>query len=131
MPAWMDIVGRAVPVGLRGRFFAVSSLLGGAGGLLGSILTAWVLARLAAPVGYGVCFLLAALFMGLSYVALAQVREPRGASVDAAPPLGAYLRRVGRVLRTDEGTGNTVLHFDDIEEDTAAFLDRSVAWRLN
>src|SRR6185437_6192329 len=29
MPAWMDIVGRAVPVGLRGRFFAVSSLLGG------------------------------------------------------------------------------------------------------
>ena len=27
MPAWMDIVGRAVPVGLRGRFFAVSSLL--------------------------------------------------------------------------------------------------------
>jgi MFS family permease len=101
MPAWMDIVGRAVPVGLRGRFFAVSSLLGGAGGLLGSILTAWVLARLAAPMGYGVCFLLAALFMGLSYVALAQVREPRGASVDAAPPLGAYLRRVGRVLRTD------------------------------
>ena len=100
MPAWMDIVGRAVPVGLRGRFFAVSSLLGGAGGLLGSILTAWVLARLAAPVGYGVCFLLAALFMGLSYVALAQVREPRGAAVEAAP-LGAYLRRVGRVLRTD------------------------------
>jgi hypothetical protein len=37
----------------------------------------------------------------------------------------------GRVLRTDEGTGNTVLHFDDIEEDTAAFLDRSIAWRLN
>ena len=37
----------------------------------------------------------------------------------------------GRVLRTDEGTGNTVLHFDDIEEDTIAFLDRSVAWRLH
>ena len=44
------------------------------------MLTAWVLARIAAPVGYGVCFLLAALFMGLSYVALAQVREPRAAS---------------------------------------------------
>ena len=105
MPAWMDIVGRAVPVGLRGRFFAVSSLLGGVGGLLGSLLTAWVLARLPAPRGYGVCFLLAALFMGLSYVALAQVREPRATAVEAAPPFGAYLRRVGRVLRADHNLG--------------------------
>jgi len=101
MPAWMDIVGRAVPVGLRGRFFAVSSLLGGGGALLGSVLTAWILARLPAPRGYGVCFLLAALFMALSYAALAQVREPRAVAVEAAPRLGAYLRRVGRVLRTD------------------------------
>lgn len=101
MPAWMDIVGRAVPVGLRGRFFAVSSLLGGGGALLGSVLTAWILARLPAPGGYGVCFLLAALCMALSYAALAQVREPRAVAVETAPRLGAYLRRVGRVLRTD------------------------------
>jgi MFS family permease len=101
MPAWMDIVGRAVPVGLRGRFFAVSSLLGGLGGMLGSVVTAWVLARLSAPRGYGVCFVLSALCMALSYVALAQVREPRATTVEAAAPLGAYLRRVGRVLRDD------------------------------
>ncbi|HSE03785.1 MAG TPA: MFS transporter [Methylomirabilota bacterium] len=101
MPAWMDIVARTVPVSLRGRFFAVSSLVGSAGGLLGSILTAWVLARLPAPDGYGVCFLLAALCMGLSYVALTRVREPRVAVVDVAPPLRDYLLRVGRVLRAD------------------------------
>lgn len=101
MPAWMDIVARTVPITLRGRFFALSSLLGGAGGLLGSVLTAWVLARLPAPGGYAVCFLTAAVFMGLSYVALALVREPRAAAAAAAPPLGAYLRRVGRVLRED------------------------------
>jgi len=101
MPAWMDIVGRAVPVGLRGRFFAVSSLLGGVGGVLGSVITAWVLARVPAPRGYGVCFVLSALFMALSYVALAQVREPRAAAVEAATPLRTYLRRAGRVLRED------------------------------
>ena len=101
MPAWMDIVGRAVPVGLRGRFFAVSSLLGGLGGVLGSVITAWVLARVPAPRGYGVCFVLSALFMALSYVALAQVREPRAATVAAAAPLRTYLRRAGRVLRGD------------------------------
>ncbi len=101
MPAWMDIVARAVPVGLRGRFFAISSLLGGAAGLLGSVLSAWVLARLPAPDGYGVCFLTSAVFMGLSYVALARVRESRAATVGEAPPLAAHLRRAGRVLRED------------------------------
>jgi len=101
MPAWMDIVGRTIPTTLRGRFFALSSLLGGAGGLLGSVLTAWVLARMAAPGGYAVCFLVSALFMGVSYVALSLVREPPAAAVPAAPPLGAYLRRVRRVLRDD------------------------------
>lgn len=101
MPAWMDIVARAVPIGLRGRFFAVSSVLAGMGGLLGSLLTAWVLARVPAPGAYGICFLISAVCMGLSYVALARVREPRAATVEAAPALGAYLRRVGRVLRED------------------------------
>jgi MFS family permease len=101
MPAWMDIVARAVPIGLRGRFFAVSSVLGGVGGLLGSLLTAWVLARMPAPGGYGICFLISAACMGLSYIALARVREPRAATAEAAPALGAYLRRVGRVLRED------------------------------
>jgi MFS family permease len=101
MPAWMDIVARAVPIGLRGRFFAVSSVLGGLGGLLGSLFTAWVLARMPAPGGYGICFLVSAVCMGLSYVALARVREPGAADVEAAPALGAYLRRVGRVLRED------------------------------
>ncbi len=105
MPAWMDIVARTVPVSRRGRFFAVSSLLGGAGGLLGSVFTAWVLVRMPAPDGYAVCFLMAGLCMGLSYAALSRVREPRAAAVEVAPPLGAYLRRVGRLLREDRNLG--------------------------
>ncbi|HEY7203245.1 MAG TPA: MFS transporter [Methylomirabilota bacterium] len=102
MPAWMDIVGRTVPTTLRGRFFAVSNLLGGVGGLLGSVLTAWILAWLPAPDGYAICFLISALFMGLSYVALSLVREPSShADGPGPPPLGVYLRRVGRLLRED------------------------------
>ena len=37
----------------------------------------------------------------------------------------------GRVLRTDTVTGNTVVGFDDIEDETVAFLDQSIAWRLH
>jgi MFS family permease len=100
MPAWMDMVGRAIPVELRGRFFALSSVMGAGGGLLGSVGTAWVLGAVAAPASYGICFLGAALCMGLSYLALALVKEPPAA---AAPriPLRAYLGRIPALLRRE------------------------------
>jgi hypothetical protein len=37
----------------------------------------------------------------------------------------------GRILRTDPTTGNTVLRFDEIEADTAEFLDRATVVRLH
>jgi hypothetical protein len=37
----------------------------------------------------------------------------------------------GEILRTDDATGNTVVKFDDVEPETAEFIDRSVAWRLH
>lgn len=101
MPAWMDIVGRAIPLDLRGRFFALSNALGSAGGFVGSFASAHVLATLASPTSYGVCFLTSAVFMALSYAALAIVDEPPVATT--APPLGlrASLARIPGVLRRD------------------------------
>ncbi len=101
MPAWMDVVGRIVPVRARGRFFAVASVAGALGGFAGSFVTAYVLGALSGPRAYGVCFLIAAFFMGLSYVALALVDEPAGAP--AAPPvrIATYLRQVPARLRDD------------------------------
>jgi hypothetical protein len=37
----------------------------------------------------------------------------------------------GEILRTDDATGNTVVRFDDVEPETAEFIDRSVTWRLH
>ena len=37
----------------------------------------------------------------------------------------------GEILRTDAATGTTVVRFDDIEPETAEFLDQAVAWRLH
>jgi MFS family permease len=101
MPAWMDIVGRAIPVTRRGRFFAASNLAASAAGFAGSFLTAHVLATWPAPAGFGVCFLCASACMALSYLALALVREP--AATAASPPvaLGVYLRRTLPLLQGD------------------------------
>lgn len=101
MPAWMDVVARAVPLEARGRFFAVSSTIAAAGGFAGSFATASILATLAGPRGYGVCFLLAAVFTGLSYIALALVREPGAATTTPPVDLATYLRRIPGLLRGD------------------------------
>jgi MFS family permease len=99
MPAWMDIVGRTVPTFVRGRFFAIVTALSSAAAFGGSFVTAWVLGAVRAPASYGICFLLAALLVALSYVALLAVREPPGARPATPRSLRGYLRGIPSLLR--------------------------------
>jgi len=101
MPAWMDLIARAVPTTIRGRFFALSNFAAGLVGFGASVLVTEALARVPAPASYGVCFLGATVCVGLSYVALAVVREPVAAVAAAPVGLGAYLRRMPALLRRD------------------------------
>jgi len=101
MPAWMDVIGRAVPTTLRGRFFGVANVVAAVGGLLGSVLVAWWLSAVAPPRSYALCFAAAFVFLAVSYVALATAREPAGIPVTAPGRLGAYLRRMPGLLRAD------------------------------
>jgi MFS family permease len=101
MPAWMDIIGRAIPRSARGRFFAFTNLAAGAGDFAASFATASVLAGVPAPASYGVCFVAATICMALSYAALAVVREAPAASGSAAVALGEYLSRIPALLRRD------------------------------
>jgi MFS family permease len=101
MPAWMDLVGRAIPTTLRGRFFGTANVVAGVGGLLGTAATAWFLARVPPPRSYGLCFLAATVFLAVSYAALAAAREPAGGAVPAPMPLRAYLARLPALLRRE------------------------------
>jgi len=82
MPAWMDIIGRLIPITARGRFFAFANLA-------------------AAPASYGACFIGAAVCMALSYAALAVVREPATTGRSEAVALRAYLARIPALLGRD------------------------------
>ena len=101
MPAWMDVVARALPTRIRGRFFGLASLAGTAGGLAGSALTSWVLGTLRPSAAYGVCFLAATVFVGLSWIALAVVREPPAVSAPAEADFWTHLGSVPALLRHD------------------------------
>lgn len=101
-PAWMDIVGRAVPVTMRGRFFALTAVGAAVAGLAASALMTEIFARVPAPTSYALVFLCATACMLASLAGLALVREPAADVAPAAHPgLRAYLRRVPRLLRGD------------------------------
>lgn len=101
-PAWMDIVGRAVPVRMRGRFFAMTAVGAAVAGLAASALMTEIFARVPAPTSYALVFLCATACMLGSLAGLALVREPAADVAPAAHPgLRAYLRRVPRLLRGD------------------------------
>ncbi|HEV8584894.1 MAG TPA: MFS transporter [Methylomirabilota bacterium] len=99
MPAWMDLIGRAIPYTMRGRFFAVSSVVAGVAGLGAGAVTAELLATYRPAVAYALCFLAATVCVTLSFVALWLVREPPAAAARAAEPLGVYLRRMPALVR--------------------------------
>lgn len=101
MPAWMDLIGRAIPVTLRGRFFGFANLAASAGGLAASVATASVLATIPAPASYGVCFLLTFACLALSFGALVVVREPVSGGSAPAVPLREYLARIPVLLGRD------------------------------
>ncbi len=101
MPAWTDLIARTLPLRLRGRFFGLASLAGTAGGLGSGVLTAWALAALPSSTAYGVCFLAATLFVGLSWAALALVREPPATTAPASADFWTHLGSVPALLRGD------------------------------
>jgi MFS family permease len=101
MPAWTDLVARTLPARIRGRFFGLASLVGTAGGLAGTALTSWALGALAPSTAYGVCFLAATVFVGLSWIALALVREPPAASVAVETDFWTHLGGIPALLRQD------------------------------
>jgi MFS family permease len=101
MPGWMELIARALPTTIRGRFFALSNFAANLVGFGASLGIAEVLARVAAPASYGICFLAATICVGLSYVALALVREPAAETAAPAVPLRDYLGRMPGLLRRD------------------------------
>ena len=101
MPAWMDLVGRAVPTRLRGRFFGLSGLAATVGGLIGSAFTSWALGALTPSTAYGVCFLAATLAVGASWIALALVRESPATTAAAPTDFRAHLSGIPDLLRRD------------------------------
>ena len=98
-PAWNAMLAKVISPSRRGRLFGLSSALGGLLGVGGAAISRQVLADNAYPISFGICFMLAFGSHVLSWICLTLNREPPLAPTKAPISMGAYWRRLPRVLR--------------------------------
>jgi MFS family permease len=75
-PPWLDMIARSIPGGWIGRFFGLWTGIGGLLGIGGAAVAAAILARVAWPLNFAICFALTFVTFIVSYVLLALGREP-------------------------------------------------------
>ena len=101
-PAWTDLIARCFPVERRGWFFGFSTFVGTGLGTIGAIFSGWLLERYPFPTNFALTFMAGAAAISLSWIFLAQTREP----VDRVPDeilyrTGPSWRRIVRILNED------------------------------
>jgi MFS family permease len=99
--AWQSMIGKIMPVNRRGIFFGAQSAAANLGGSLSAIMAGLLLERLAAPVNFTICFLLAGIAMMISWVFLAQTREPESSAAGSTPTSSAFRGHFRAILQRD------------------------------
>jgi MFS family permease len=109
-PAWLDLIARMLPTDWRGRFFGLSSALGGLLGVAGSAVAAVLLARYDWVIGVALCFACAFVFLVFSLICLMLGREPAGMTQPA--PIQPGMTAWGRfptLVRRDRNLRHYIL----------------------
>ncbi|HIC88295.1 MAG TPA: MFS transporter [Anaerolineae bacterium] len=108
-PAWLDMIAKVIPSQWRGRFFGVSYSIGAALGLVGAYTSRVLLDRFGYPDGFAYCFLMAFVAVLISWVGLAQTREPPRLPRKQPVSNQEYLRRLPGVLQADVNFRNYLI----------------------
>ena len=107
--AWQDMIAKVIPLERRGLFFGMANFSGTATGVLGASAAAWLLDRYEFPIGYVLCFSIAAALILMSWIAVSLTREP----VQVGEPLSDswldFWRRLPDVVRADANFRNYLL----------------------
>jgi MFS family permease len=107
LPVWFDLIAKLTPVNVRGRLFAIRSILGSILGIGGGAVAAFVLGTMHYPMSYALLFFLAFAATMVSYYFLTRLEDiPSEAPVVAALS-SRLVDALPRILRT----GKNYRHF--------------------
>jgi len=110
-PAWFSMIGKVLPVNRRGIFFGLSEGLGTLMGIIGAFFVGRVLDEMGYPLNFATLFLVAAVFMGISWIGLALNREPESPIVKEHIPFSHYFRRLPAILRENHNFRRFLLSY--------------------
>ena len=101
---WMDVIGKVIPAGGRGRVFALRRLLGGglavaSGGVISYILSD--ASGFGFPRSYAVLFLISAVLTVFAILSFGLIREPLEEVRKGREPILDYLKRGFQILKED------------------------------
>jgi MFS family permease len=74
--AWQNMIGRVIPSSYMATFFGVQSAAANLLASGGAVVAGLMLERIEAPLNYALCFLIASIFMGISFGFISLTREP-------------------------------------------------------
>jgi MFS family permease len=99
--AWQDLLARCFPPERRGSLLGITSFLGAAAGMVGAGVSARILKVYAFPTNFVYTFLLAALFITISWIFLALVREPVQAVTQTPQSNREFWAKLPGIIRQD------------------------------
>ncbi len=106
---WLDIVSRAIPEQMRGRFLGGWVGAGNILGIFGAALATYFIANFFWPINFALCFLASFILVSISFVLLTFIKEPIRESVHlqqyantAKPKLYAWATDMYTVIAQDK-----------------------------
>lgn len=105
-PAWQDLIARCFPVERRGRFFGGTMFLGALLGVGMASLAGVILERYLFPFNFVIIFGIAAAGIVLSWLFIAQTREPVEAAAVPERSAREYFKELPQILRRDNNFRN-------------------------
>jgi MFS family permease len=94
------MITKIIPRELHGTFFGVQASASNALGGISAILSGLILEKLPSPINFALCFLLAGISLGISYLFIAQTREEEAAPRPIQPEVD-FWAEARRILRQD------------------------------
>lgn len=98
---WQDMFAKVFPVETRGKAFGITNFIGTASGTLGGVALGVVLVAFPFPMGFVYSFAAAGVLVFISWVFVAQIREPAVISSKPRVSQAEYFRALPPLLRRD------------------------------
>lgn len=99
--AWQDLIARCFPVTRRGRFLGLSFFVGALTGTIAAGISSQILGGYSFPTNFLISFSVAAIAINISWLALAQTREPIGFKTPPRQNNRDFWRELPQILRRD------------------------------